>query len=76
MRAGPDSRAGGSPGAVHIRCLLVPDPGECGRGPDQPAEQRLGVRAPFVIHLQILRAFCKFVSEMEGLSHASDHVSS
>lgn len=73
--AGPDGRAGGSPGAVHIRRLLVPDPGECGRGPDQPAQQRLGVRAPFCPHFQILPAFCKAVPEVEGLSHTSDHVS-
>lgn len=57
VRAGPDGCAGGPPRAVHIRRLLVPDPGECGRGPDQPAQQRLGVRAPFGPHFQILPAF-------------------
>ena len=44
--AGPDGRARGRPGALRIRRLLVPDPGERGGGPDQPAEQRLGVGAP------------------------------
>lgn len=43
--AGPDSREGGEPRALHFCSLLVPDPRECGCGPDQPAEQRLGVGA-------------------------------
>lgn len=43
--AGPDGREGGEPRALHLRGLLVPDPGECGCGSDKPAEQRLGVGA-------------------------------
>lgn len=44
--AGPDSCTRGEPRALRIGRLRVPDPGECGGGPDQPAEQGLGVGAP------------------------------
>ena len=44
--AGPDGCARGEPRALCIRRLRVPDPGECSGGPDQPAEQGLGVGGP------------------------------
>lgn len=75
MCAGPDSRERGKPRAVHICCLLVPDSGECGCGPDQPTEQRLGVGTHFVIYFRTCYAFCKFMSKMEeALSSTKDHI--
>lgn len=65
--AGPHGHAERRPGAMHVRCFLVPDSGECGSGPDQPTEQRLGVGAVFAIHFQVLHGSV-ISCEMEALS--------
>lgn len=72
--AGPDGCARGEPGALRICRLRVPDPGECGGGPDQPAEQGLGVGGPYCPSPSFLPALHTLVSKLEASPPTAGHV--
>lgn len=44
LRPGDGGRSSWRNGAWGVGRLSLPGPGECGGGPDQPAQQRVGVR--------------------------------
>lgn len=44
LRSGDGSSSSWWDGAWCVSCLPLPSPGQCGCGPDQPAQQRVGVR--------------------------------
>lgn len=45
LRPGDGGRSSWRHGARGVGRLSLPGPGECGGGPDQPAQQRVGVRS-------------------------------
>lgn len=44
LRVGNGSSASWGCRSWHVSCLSLPSPGQRGRGPDKPAQQRVGVR--------------------------------